>query len=99
MDHIMTEDIIEVPTYEGGDMCLKFDSEEAATAALEGYPGSIDIIGTIYKPTGNMLPTDQGEVPEMAPMDGFHVNVRHTRPAPELAAHQVFPLNPNRVWA
>ena len=95
----MTEDIIEVPTYEGGDMCLKFDSEEAATAALEGYPGSIDIIGTIYKPAGNMLPTDQGEVPEMAPMDGFHVNVRHTRPTPELAAHQVFPLNPKRVWA
>jgi hypothetical protein len=46
-----------------------------------------------------MLPTDKGEVPEMVQVDGFHVNVRHTRPAPELAAYQVFPLTPNRAWA
>lgn len=44
-----------------------------------GY--SIDIIGTIYKPTGNMV-QQQGpgnatiEVPEMAPLDGFHANLR-----------------------
>lgn len=107
----MTENIIEVPTYEWGDMYLKFDSEEAADAVLfdmqhdgEGYNKvpkyqAIDVIGTVYKPTGNMLPTDAGEMPEMVQVDGFHVNVRHTRPAPELAAYQVFPLTPNRAWA
>ena len=60
---------------------------------------AIDIIGTIYKPTGEMITTDEGEVPEMAPVDGWHVNVRHTAEAPELAAFQVFPQSPVRGWA
>ena len=60
---------------------------------------AIDVIGTIYKPTGNMLTTDEGEMPEMAPLDGWHVNVRHTDEAPELSEFQVFPQNPVRGWA
>lgn len=60
---------------------------------------AVDVIGTIYKPTGNMLTTDEGEVPEMAPLEGWHVNVRHTDEAPELAAFQVFPETPARGWA
>lgn len=60
---------------------------------------AVDVIGTIYKPTGEMLTTDEGEVPEMAPVEGWHVNVRHTADAPELAAYQVFPQAPVRGWA
>ena len=59
---------------------------------------AVDVIGVIYKPTGNVLTTTEGEMPEMAALDGWHVNVRHTAEAPELAAFQVFPQNPVRGW-
>ena len=63
---------------------------------------AVDVIGTIYKPTGNVLPSEDesGEaVDEMAPIDGWHVNVRHTDEVPELAPYQVFPVTPARMWA
>jgi hypothetical protein len=60
---------------------------------------AVDVIGTIYKPTGEMIQTDEGEVPEMAPLEGWHVNVRHTDEAPELEAFRVFPATPSRMWA
>lgn len=41
---------------------------------------SIDIIGTIYKPTGNLIQQTIGEqtveIPEMAALPGFHANLR-----------------------
>lgn len=60
---------------------------------------AIDVIGVIYKPTGNMLTTTEGDAPEMAPLEGWHVNVRHLGEAEELAAYQVFPETPVRGWA
>ena len=60
---------------------------------------AVDVIGVIYKPTGNLLKTDEGEVPEMAPVEGWHVNVRHTAEAPELDAYKVAPKAPVRGWA
>jgi len=60
---------------------------------------AVDVIGTIYKPTGNLLPTDEGEVPEMAPLEGWHVNIRHTADAPELDAYKVEVATPVRGWA
>ncbi len=60
---------------------------------------AIDVIGTIYKPTGKMLTTEEGEVPEMAPLEGWHANVRHTAEAPELDLYRVTPQNPVRGWA
>lgn len=60
---------------------------------------AVDVIGTIWKPTGKMLTTEEGEVPEMAPLEGWHANVRHTDEAPELVAHQIFPQSPVRGWA
>lgn len=44
--------------------------------------GAWDAIGTIYKPTGKVIETDQGETPEMSPVldaNGkpcFHANLR-----------------------
>ena len=53
---------------------------ETRHAPAAGY--SIDVIGTIYRPTGNVVQQpgpEEGamiEVPEMAPLEGFHVNMR-----------------------
>ena len=92
------------------DYHLKFDSEAAAKAVLyrvEGEEGNevpkylaIDLIGTVYKPTGEVVVDDDGiEAPVMAPVQGYHANVRVVDAAPELEAYQVFPQNPVRGWA
>jgi hypothetical protein len=97
------------------DYFLKFADEAEANAALFTEQtnvqddvvetikvpkyAAVDVIGVIYKPTGEMIQTDEGEVPEMAPLDGWHANVRHTDEAPELEAFRVFPNNPQRSWA
>ena len=61
---------------------------------------AIDVIGVIYKPTGKLLPSDDGDaVDEMAPIEGWHANVRHTAEAPELDAYKVTPKAPVRGWA
>ena len=63
---------------------------------------AVDVIGVIWKPTGNVLPAEDesGEaVDEMAPLKGWHVNVRHTDEVPELEAFRVFPVTPSRMWA
>ena len=84
------------------DYFLKFPSEAQANAVLfDGEIGkytAIDVIGTIYKPTGKMLSTEDGQVAENTPVDGWHVNVRHKSEAPELAAYAVTPSSPERVW-
>ena len=63
---------------------------------------AVDVIGTIYKPTGKLLPAEDGSgdaVDEMAPLEGWHVNVRHTAEAPELDAYKVEVATPVRMWA
>lgn len=51
---------------------------ETRWAPAPGY--SIDVIGTIYKPTGNMIQQTVNdltvEVPEMTALEGFHANLR-----------------------
>lgn len=96
----MTDEVIE-PVPEPvpyGDLFLRFADEAEATAALTDYTGSIDIIGTIYKPTGVMIETDEGEVEEVAPIPGWHVNTRGPMPA-ELLPFSVLPAQPVRIWA
>ena len=63
---------------------------------------AVDVIGTIWKPTGKVLPAPDGSgdaVDEMAPIDGWHANVRHTDEAPELDAYKVEVATPARAWA
>jgi hypothetical protein len=93
------------------DYFLKFEDETLADAVLfdmvhdgEGYTkqpryAAIDVIGTIYEPTGQMVATDEGEASEMAAIPGWHVNVRHTSEAPELEQYRVHPATPQRMWA
>lgn len=51
---------------------------ETRHAPAPGF--SIDVIGTIFKPTGNLIQQTVGdvtvEVPEMAALEGFHANMR-----------------------
>ena len=97
------------------DFFLKFTDEAEANAVLFDEQtvtqgdvvetvkapkyAAVDVVGKIYKPTGKMIQTDDGEVPEMKPLDGWHVNVRHNAEAPELEPFAVQPQQPVRAWA
>lgn len=66
---------------------------------------SLDIIGIIYAETGNMIEGPEGEeqeVPEMAPIDGWHANLLlHGEDMPEALESFVIeePSAPNRRFA
>jgi len=75
--------------------------EQLLTIKTPRY-AAVDVVGVIYKPTGKMLPAEDGSgdaVDEMAPLEGWHVNVRHTAEAPELDAYKVEVKTPARMWA
>ena len=97
------------------DMFLRFADETEANAALfteqTNVQGdvvetvlvpkyaAVDVVGVLYAPTGKTIHNEELSYAEMAPIDGWHANVRHTAEAPELAAYQVFPETPSRTWA
>jgi hypothetical protein len=60
---------------------------------------NIDIIGTIYNPTGEVEMVEDMEVPVMVAAEGFHVNVRNYSEAKALNEFSVTPNNPRRIWA
>jgi len=67
---------------------------------------AMDIVGTIYKPTGNTLTDSEGrKYPEMSPIDGWHINIRlgsEKRRADVEALSAYFvdpePTTPERIW-
>lgn len=63
---------------------------------------NIDTIGVIYTPTGNTLVDPDGnEYPEMAPIEGHHVNVRvfnSEEPWKDLEPYEVPVETPVRVF-
>jgi hypothetical protein len=76
------------------------DGNVTATEPRQKYL-AIDTIGVIYKPIGETTVQDGMEVPVLAPIEGWHVNVRHTEPAPELDPYKATPdpATPYRMWA
>jgi hypothetical protein len=74
-------------------------NEELGTEAVEGNSvanyDNIDVIGTIYRPTGEV---DEEGNAIVAPLDGYHVNIRNYTDAPELEQYAVVPTIPVRVW-
>ena len=81
---------------------LDADGNVLIPAGYAPVNATIDTVGTIYKPTGNTITTDMGEQPEMAALDGWHVNVRlkADQATPDsLVQYQVAPANPVRIWA
>tara|TARA_B110000902_G_scaffold113085_1_gene133367 strand:- start:126 stop:458 length:333 start_codon:yes stop_codon:yes gene_type:complete len=66
---------------------------------------SIDVVGVLQEPTGVTITNDEGmEYPEMAAVDGWHVNIRLSSDAMRDAvealdvSHGVTPDAPKRVW-
>lgn len=60
---------------------------------------NIDVIGDIYRPTGETQEIDGGTFPVYEKLEGYHANVRTTKPHEELDKYSVYPKNPARVWA
>lgn len=82
------------------DYTLKFPDEATAAIVLEPLQAThaIDVIGTISKPTGHTLATEEGPQPVLAPVPGWRVNVR----GPEVEAldqYHIEVATPERVWA
>lgn len=64
----------------------------------QSHDYAIDVIGTIHKPTGEMIEGESGLFfPEQAPIAGFHVNVISNEPIFD-TQFEVFPSTPNRVF-
>jgi len=66
---------------------------------------AIDVVGVIMDPTGVILTDPNGfEYPEMAPLPGWHINIRlvHENRRADVeavdAAYGVTPTSPRRVW-
>ena len=84
------------------DYFLRFvDEAEAQSVLFDGETAkyaATDVIGTIYEPTGDTLVGSEGPISVVAPIPGWHVNVRHSADAPELETYRVFPDTPTRNW-
>ena len=95
------------------DLFLKFPDEAAALAALFDAETvgeqtlqkpkfrNVDVIGTIYRPTGTHSDVNGMIVPDMEALEGFHANVRlvEGEDAQALEAFSVQPKKPSRIWA
>lgn len=89
---------------ETGEEHVQLEGEPYLVQNTHDY--AMDIVGVIHKPTGVMLTDAEGnEYPEMAPLDGWHINIRligdAVREAVEAvdAQYGVVPNSPARVWA
>ena len=97
------QDYVTVTDEETGESSQVEDGEAYLVKHSHDY--SIDLVGIIHEPTGNMLTDDEGnEYPETAPVDGWHVNVRLVGDARRVdiedidAVYGVTPNSPSRVF-
>ena len=81
------------------------ENDGDAYLVMHSHNHSFDIVGLIHEPTGNMLTDAEGiEYPEMAPIPGWHINLRirgdYMRDEAETidAADGVSPVTPHRTW-
>lgn len=76
-------------------------SQDPDSGALYHPDAALDVIGTIYQPTGETMVVEGEEVQVMAPVPGYHVNVRTKSEAMAAAldAQRTYPETPVRVWA
>jgi len=84
---------------------LDMDAEWAGPSGAyewRSLSNMLDIIGIMYRETGNMLTTDDGmEYPEMEAIDGYHANLREDLTAAQEAELPTIdaPATPHRKWA
>ena len=87
---------------ETGVESTQIEGEPYLVSSTSDY--AIDVVGVLHEPTGNTLTDDGMEYPEMAALDGWHVNIRLSsdtmRDAAEAldVSHGVTPDAPRRVW-
>lgn len=61
-----------------------YESEDGESVVSAKTPGSWDFIGVLYKPTGNIIETEDGDIPEMTEVTDekgtayWHANLRTT---------------------
>jgi hypothetical protein len=56
---------------------VEIENEDKSVVLVSTGLASIDFVGTIHRPTGSMLEDiDGNEYPELAPLEGYHVNLR-----------------------
>lgn len=75
---------------------------ENDTQFIPSFEITLDIIGLIYKPTGNTLTTEDGlQYPETLPIDGYHANLKAELTVDQEALLPLIPkpTTPYRVWA
>lgn len=97
------QDMITVVDEETGEETQTPDGDPYLVKNTRDY--SIDVVGTMHKPTGNTLTDDEGnEYPEMAPIPGWHINIRLAGDAVRQLVetldtqYGVEPNTPSRVW-
>ena len=95
-----TQDYSTVVSPETGEILVEVIGSPYLVPNTPDY--AIDVVGTIWKPTGIMLADD---VPEMKALDGWHINIRlngDARRADVEALSTYFvdpePTTPSRVW-
>lgn len=88
---------------------LQFIDKAAAVAAFSFWSGdgvvpayagraAVDVVGVIQRPTGEVLQTEDGEIPVLAPLPGWHINLSDS--VPELAQFEIeAPATPAHVFA
>ena len=95
------------------DATALYDVLEAAGVVTEGDQGwhvtdghkyALDVIGDVYKPTGETIQTDEGQLSWVQSVGGFHANLRvidaSSFDANKIAAITIeAPSNPVRGWA
>ena len=56
---------------------VEIENEDESVVLVSTGLASIDFVGVIHKPTGKLLEDiDGNEYPELAPLGGYHVNLR-----------------------
>ena len=89
------------------DKYLKFASQKEAESILfdkveDGLVPKFnfvaDVIGLVYKETGKILKSEEGPIPEIKPVPGWHVNVRGVG-ADDFSEYEVTIKTPVRAWA
>lgn len=88
------------------DYFFRFPDKSAATAAIQMLRDVlmtnvvIDDVGEIYVPAPDAVEDEDGNIPHVL-VAGYHVNVRLLAGElpDELAAYQVFPESPSRVFS
>lgn len=90
---------------------LRFDTEQQAITVLSQYRSekgawitashthALDPVGVIYEPTGETELIGGLETPIMAPIAGWHVNMKLAALPDELQSYAITPATPSRMFA